>query len=186
MVEGPSKTRAAIKFTFWTIMSLVFVCIVVQSHLSGQMARWYYHTAGEEGYAVNARNFMDASAERPALLTIGSFERIEGLQAVHVKKGDRLPSNANGVISLAVLKAEKRASLAGAQIKVLVPWEIKTAKGFKYKDTFKHKGIKTNPWAAVWNVLMVILMGISLGFMAEGMTDLLGIKFEKIVHFEGH
>jgi ABC-type dipeptide/oligopeptide/nickel transport system permease subunit len=49
-----------------------------------------------------------------------------------------------------------------------------------------HKGIQTNPWAAVWNVVMVITIGLSLGFMAEGLTDALGMRFEKISHFQGH
>ena len=128
---------------------------------------------------------MHATAESPAVLEIGPFTELDGLQAVRVKKGDRLPANANGVIPEEVLKAGKRAALVGDQIRVTVPWEIQEAKGFKFKDTFKHKGIETNPWAAVWNVVMVIALGLSLGFMAEGFTDLLGIKLEKIHHFEG-
>ena len=42
--------------------------------------------------------------ENPALVQIGPFEKIEGLQAVPVKKGDRLPVNANGVITPEQLK----------------------------------------------------------------------------------
>jgi len=41
-------------------------------------------------------------------------------------------------------------------------------------------------WGAAWNVAMTLGIGLALGFMAEGFTDLLGIKLEKIRHFEGH
>ncbi len=32
---------------------------------------------------------------------------------------------------------------------------------------------------------MVIGMGLTLGYMAEGFTDMLGIKLQKIKHYEG-
>ena len=180
-----SKTRAAIKFLFWTSASLIMIGWVAQSYRSGQMVRWYYYTADMDGYAINANVFKDATKETPALLTIGQFAKVEGLQAVPVKKGDRLPENCNGIISNDELAHGKRANLEGDQIKVTVPWEIKESKGFKYKDTFKHKGIKTNQWSGAWNVAMVIALGLALGFMAEGFTDLLGWKIRKIRHFEG-
>ncbi len=185
-MAGPSKHRARIKFVFWTAMSVICVGIVVRSHVTGQMAGWYYHTAALDGYAVNAKAFMHATAESPAFLEIGPFSQLDGLQAVRVGKGDRLPANANGIIPVEVLKAGKRASLVGDQIRVTVPWQMQDSKGFKYKDSFMHKGIQTNPWAAVWNVVMVIAIGLSLGFMAEGLTDALGMRFEKISHFQGH
>jgi hypothetical protein len=154
--------------------------------MSGSLARWYYYSAGDDGYAVNADTFMNATAENPAMLQIGSFGKLDGMEAAPVKKGDRLPELANGVISQEELEKGKRVSLEGSLIKVTVPWQIKESKGFKYKDTFKHKGIVTYPWAAVYNVLIVIGLGVSLGYMAEGLTDMLGIKLEKIRHFEGH
>lgn len=181
-----SKTRGAIKFIFWTVASVALFATVIHSHTSGQMAAWYYYTAAKDGYAVNAKKFIEATKEKPAFLEIGPFERIEGLQAVRVKKGDRLPKNANGLILDDVLKAGKRAVLEDNRIKVTVPWEMLDAKGFKFKDTFQHKGIRTNPWAAVWNVFIVIGLGVTLGYMAEGLTDVLGIKIAKIRHFEGH
>jgi hypothetical protein len=84
------------------------------------------------------------------------------------------------------VKKGKRVKLEVDTLKVMVPWQIAQQSGFKYKDTFKHKGIKTYPWAAVWNVLITFGLGLSLGYMAEGFTDLLGVKLEKIRHFEGH
>ena len=66
---------------------------------------------------------------------------------------------------------------------VTVPWEIKESKGFKYKDRFIHKGVKTNPWSGVWNVAVVIGLGLCLGLMAEGATDLFGLEIKKIEHF---
>jgi len=116
------------------------------------------------------------------MLQIGKFDKIEGLQAVEVKKGDRLPVNADGVIEQKVLKEEKQAKLEGEMIKVMVPIKLKEAKGFKYKDTFKHKGVQTNPWSGVWNVGMVLAIGLALGLMAEGLTDIMGLKLDKIVH----
>ena len=182
----PSRIRGTIKFVFWTAIACMLIIAVVRSHLSGQMAEWYYYTASQNGYAINAHVLKDATKAKPAVLEIGQFQRIEGLQAVPVKKGDRLPANTNGIISLDVLKAGKRATLQGNQIVVTVPYEIREKSGFKFKDAFTHKGIHTNPWAALWNVGMVLALGLSLGYMAEGFTDVLGIKFEKIRHFEGH
>jgi len=185
-VAEPSRIRGIIKFVFWTAIACVLIVIVVRSHLSGQMAGWYYYTASQDGYAINAHALKDATKAKPAVLDIGQFQRIEGLQAVPVKKGDRLPANTNGIITLDVLKAGKRASLQGSQIWVTVPYEIREKSGFKFKDGFMHKGIRTNPWSALWNVGMVVALGLSLGCMAEGFTDVLGIKIEKIRHFEGH
>jgi hypothetical protein len=182
----PSKTRAAIKFGFWTLAAALLVTMIVQAFVSGKMASWFYHTAGNDGYAINADTFKSATRDKPAILQVGQLDRIEGLVAVPVKKGDRLPANCNGIISSEILKKGKRAKLDGNTVTVMVPWEIQDAKGFKFKDTFKHKGIETDPWAAVWNVAMVLALGLALGLMAEGFTDLLGMKLEKIRHFEGH
>ncbi len=180
------KRRGMMKFIFWTVLSVLVAAYWIWSYTSGQMINWYYYTASADGYAVNDTTFKNATKDNPAMLVIGKFEKIEGLQAVSVKKGDRLPENANGIIGLDILKAGKRAVLEGEQIKVTVPWEIKESKGFKYRDTFKHKGIKTNPWSGAWNIAMVILFGLCLGFMAEGFTDMFGLKLKKIKHFEGH
>ncbi|MBF0528989.1 MAG: hypothetical protein HQK55_06925 [Deltaproteobacteria bacterium] len=179
------KTRGAIKFVFYLILCIAVGWYWVNFYESGDMARWYYHTSKVDGYAINAKTFAQATKDKPISLEIGKFDTINGLQAVQVKKGDRLPSNANGVIDEKVLKEGKRAVLEGNKIKVLIPWQIKEAKGFKFRDTFTHKGVLTNPWSAVWNVVMVISFGLCLGFMAEGFTDLLGIKLKKIQHY-GH
>ena len=62
------------------------------------MVKQYYYKAKTDGWAINAKAFKDATKDKPAILQIGSFEKIEGLQAVPVKKGDRLPTNTNGII----------------------------------------------------------------------------------------
>jgi hypothetical protein len=185
-MAGASRGRAAIKFIFWTSLSVGFFVLVGYFHFRGKFAGWYYYTAKEDGYAVNANTFKDANKDQPAMLEVGSFETLDGLKAVAVKKGDRLPKLCNGIISEEVLTKGERAVLENGQLKVLMPWKMEDAKGFKFKNTFKHKGIKTYPWAALYNVLLVFGLGISLGYMAEGFTDLLGIKVEKIRHFEGH
>jgi hypothetical protein len=185
-MDGRTRTRAVIKFLFWTAVAATLIGVVARSHTSGQMAAWFYYSAAGDGYAVNADAFMDATRERPAVLQVGSWARIGGLQAVPVRKGDRLPANANGVILKKVVEEGTRARREGDTVVVTVPWRIDDSKGFKFKDTFKHKGIKTYPWAAVWNVAITLGLGLSLGLMAEGFTDLLGVKLQKIRHFEGH
>jgi hypothetical protein len=184
--NAPPRGRAAVKFLFWTCLAGGLIFYLVHNHANGRLAAWYYHSAATDGYAVNADSFKNASRERPALLSVASVDSLEGLVAVRVKKGDRLPRHANGVIGEKILKAGKRAVLDGDRLKILVPWEIQQAKGFKFRDTFKHKGVETYPWAAVFNVVMILSIGLALGFMAEGLTDLMGIKLEKIRHFEGH
>jgi len=185
MAASSQQKRGVFKFIFWAIAAVVVVGICVRSYVTGQMAEWYYHSAAVDGYAVNADTFREASKEKPATLQITTAERIDGLIAVKVKKGERLPKNANGVIAEKVLTEGKRAAVNGQTITVSVPWEIQQAKGFKFKDTFKHKGVETWPWAAVWNVLVVGFLGLTLGLMAEGFTDMMGLKLEKIQH-HGH
>jgi len=185
-MPGMTRARAAVKLGFWTLVAAWLVFVVARSHQSGQMAAWFYHKASIDGYAVNADTFRDATKERPVLLRIGEFDRIQGPVAVPVKKGDLLPANANGVIGLELLAKGTRATLQGEAISVAVPWEIQQSKGFKFKDTFKHKGVQTYPWSGVWNVVVTLGLGFSLGCLAEGFTDLLGLKLEKIRHFEGH
>lgn len=181
-----SRGRSAVKFLFWAAAAGATIFYFVHTFRSGQLASWYYHRAAADGYAVNANAFNDATPEAPAQLAIGQFDTIDGLQAVPVKKGDRLPRNANGIITRKILDDGKRAQITGSTITVKVPWEIKMAKGFKYKDTFKHKGVRTWPWGGVWNVGLIFVLGLTLGYMAEGFTDVLGLRLTKLKHFEGH
>jgi len=180
-----ARAKGAVKFFFWLAVSVGLFYYAFHSYFSGQMVSWYYYKAGADGYAIHSAAFKKANKENPAILEIGAFETITVLQVVPVKKGDRLPGNADGVIDNEVLKKEKRAKLEGGSLKVMMASEIKEAKGFKYKDTFKHKNIRTNPWAGAWNIAMVISIGLALGLLAEGFTDMLGLKLEKIKHFEG-
>jgi amino acid transporter len=180
--SGNAKKRGVVKFVFWTVIAAAVIGLTVSSYASGQMARWFYYRAAVSGYAVNVDCFQNASKSQPAVLQVVTGEAIDGLVAIRVKKGDRLPRNTNGVISDEILDKGSRASVAGSTLQVFVPWEIKEAKGFKYKDRFIHKGIQTWPWAGAWNVLITLLLGLSLGMMAEGFTDMVGIKLEKIQH----
>jgi hypothetical protein len=179
-----NRGKAAFKFCFWLVVSIGLFTYVIHTYNSGQMIQWYYYTASIDGYAVDANRSMDATKDKPVLLSIRKQDVVDGLVAIPVSKGDRLPRNANGVISLAEVKSGKRAAVDGEKVKVTVPWQIKETKGFKYRDTFKHKGIRTNPWAGAWNVGMVLLLGLSLGLLAEGFTDIMGLKIGKIQH--GH
>jgi hypothetical protein len=179
------KTRGAIKFVVWAALAVAMCTYAVYEHTSGKLDQAYYHSTKLDGYAVNTNEFFTASKEKPALLQIGKADEIKGLMAVPVKKGDRLPKGANGVIDKKTIEEGKRAKVDGDKLVVTVPWQIKETKGFKYKDTFIHKGVVTDPWCGVWNVAMTIGIGLCLGFMAEGFTDLLGWKIKKIEHF-GH
>jgi hypothetical protein len=178
------RGKAAFKFCFWLVVSVALFGYIIHTYNSGQMIQWYYYTASLDGYAIDANRSMNATKDKPAVLSIRKQDNVDGLVAIPVSKGDRLPRNANGVISQAEVKSGKRAAVEGQSVKLMVPWQIKESKGFKYKDTFKHKGIRTNPWAGVWNVAMVLCLGFSLGLLAEGFTDLMGYKIEKIQH--GH
>jgi hypothetical protein len=176
------RQRGVVKFAFWTVIAACVIVWTVHSYSSGQMAEWFYHRAAASGYAVNADLLKGATKDKPAVLQVTTGDRLDGLVAIHVEKGSRLPRNTNGVIDDALLAKGKRATLSGSTLSVSVPWEIKQSKGFKYKDTFKHKGIETWPWSGLWNVLVVALLGLSLGLMAEGFTDMLGLRIEKLQH----
>jgi len=186
VAEQKSRRRAVLKFLFWTAAAGGVLAVAIQSFVSGQMAAWFYYEAANDGYAVNADSFRDATAKTPAALDIVATQEIVGRQAVLVKRGDRLPRNANGVIETKIVEQGRRVELIGSQLVVKIPWEIKESKGFKYKDTFKHKGLHTFGWIGVWNVLIVLALGVTLGFMAEGFTDMLGLKLSRIQHHVGH
>jgi hypothetical protein len=179
------KSRGVIKFAVWGALAVAMCIYAVYAHTSGKLDQMYYHSTDTDGFAVNTNEFFTASKEKPALLKIGPADEIRGLMAAPVKKGDRLPRGANGVISKKIVEEGKRAKVDGDKLVVTVPWQIKETKGFKYKDTFIHKGVVTDPWSGVWNVAMTIGIGLCLGFMAEGFTDMLGWKIKKIEHF-GH
>ncbi len=180
-----SHTRGIIKFVVWTAISVAIVVYFWAQYYNGTLQRQYYHKAKAAGWAVHADAFKDATKDKPAILQIGSFEKIEGLQAVPVEKGDRLPTNTNGIIDKKTVDEGKRVTLEGNTLKVTAPSQIKESKGFKYRDTFMHKGIETDPWGALWAVGFILFLGFSLGSMAEGFTDMIGMKIEKIKHYEG-
>lgn len=184
-MADPARQKGMIKFIVWGALAIAVLFYAISSYTSGQMVSWYYYEAAQDGYAVTSATLKGATKEKPAILEVGAFTELKGLQAVKVKKGDRLPQNTDGIITDKILKDAKRAVLEGNTIKVMVPTETKESKGFKYKDSFKHKGIKTNPWSGPWNVAVVLGLGICLGLMAEGFTDMLGIKLQKIKHYEG-
>lgn len=183
---GHERTRAVIKFLFWGVAACLVFAYAIHTYRSGKMVHWYYFQAKADGFAVNARAFMDATPDHPAYVEIGDFPVLDGLKARAVKAGDILPRGATGVISEEMLKEGRRVSLEGNRLKVSVPWEMKEKKGFKYKDSFTHKNIRTNPWSGLWNIVMVGLVGLCLGYLAEGFTDMLGLKFKKIDHSVGH
>jgi hypothetical protein len=184
MMSARERRRAALKLLCWGTVATASVLYVVHCHRSGQLSQWFYHTASVDGYAVDADAFKDATPRRPALLAPVASGHLHGAVAVRVRQGQRLPPHANGVIADTVLRAGKRAAVDGDRIKVMVPWEMQQAKGVRFKDTFKHKGVKTYAWAGVWNVVMVLILGIALGFLAESVTDLLGVRLERIQHHE--
>jgi len=176
------RKRGLLKFIVWGVIGVALVIYYVSTYTSGQMVEWYYYSTKTDGYAINSGTFDQATKEKPVALTIGKFEEIDGPKAVLVKKGERLPIGANGVIDTKTVKEGKRVKLDGQTLNVLMPIQIKESKGFKYKDRFKHKGVETNPWSGVWNLVMIVLLGFSLGTMAEGFTDMLGFKPHKSVH----
>jgi hypothetical protein len=180
------RVRALVKFLFWVVATTVVVAYAINTYRSGQMVRWYYFQSKADGYAVNATAFQQATRENPISLIIGEYADVSGLRAVRVTKGSRLPEGANGVIDLATVEKGDRVRVDAGRLVVAVPWQIKEAKGFKFRDGFTHKNIRTNPLSGLWNLVMVGLVGLCLGFLAEGFTDLIGLEFQKIDHSVGH
>jgi len=179
------RIRGVIKFLIWTTASGALIVFFWVSYFNGTIYRHYYYKANMDGYAINAFAIAHATKDTPAFLKIGPFESVEGLQAAPVKKGDRLPGNATGIISKKIVGEGKRAALHEGTLKVMIPKEIREARGVRFIDTFKHKGVETNPWGAVWSVAFILFFGASLGLMAEGFTDMMGLKIKKIKHYEG-
>lgn len=185
MAGESHHVRGTIKFVVWTAVSVSICVWFWAQYYNGTLLKQYYYKAKTSGWAVNATAFNEATKDKPAILQIGSFAKIEGLQAVPVKKGDLLPANATGIIDEKTVKEGKRVALEGNTIKVMIPSQIKESKGFAFRDTFTHKGVETDPWGAAWSVGFILVLGLALGSMAEGFTDMIGMKIAKIKHYEG-
>lgn len=173
------RGRALIRLGFWAIATALIFGFAINSYTSGEMVNWFYYRAKVTGYAINDRAFMEATREQPVYLAIVEKDSLAGAEAVRVKAGDLLPRGANGVIEDAELQDGKRVALEGKQIKVMVPIQIKEAKGVTYKDTYKHKGVETNPLSGPWNVVVVIVMGLTMGMLAQAFTDYFGLEFKQ-------
>lgn len=181
-MEKNSRARALIKLAFWAIATAVVFGFAIYTYTSGQMASMYFHKAKADGYAINERTFADATVEKPITLKVETVSEITGPQAIPVKRGDVLPRNATGVIETSVVQEGRRVALENGNLKVMIPTEVVTSKGFSTKETFRHKNIETNPISGVWNLLVVLGMGLCLGVLAESFTDVLGIKVSKAAH----
>jgi hypothetical protein len=180
------RRRALIKFVFWALSTAVVFGYAISTYRSGQMVHWYYFKAKADGYALNTRLVARATPQKPATLAVGTFEDVKGLRAVPVKRGDVLPEGATGVIDLATITEGRRARISGSSLIVMIPWQLVESKGFMYRDEFTRQNVQTNPRSGVWNVLMIVAMGLSLGYLAEGFTELLGLRLKKIDHSVGH
>ncbi|MHB1132958.1 MAG: hypothetical protein ACYC4L_11275 [Chloroflexota bacterium] len=178
--------RTMVRLVFWAVAAALIFAFVVNSYTSGEMVNWFYYRASLDGYAIDDRAFMDATTEQPAFVTIVQQDFISGPQAVRVRAGDLMPRGANGVIADAEVQDGKRVALEGNRIKVMVPTQLKEAKGITYKDTYKHKGIQTNPLSGPWNVLVVLTMGLTMGMLAQALTDLFGLEFKQATKASAH
>jgi hypothetical protein len=170
------RGRAALRLLVSGAVAAALIGVVLQSYRSGQMTRWYYHRAAAAGFAVDVTRFAAATPAAPVALAITAAPVADRPFAVRVQPGDRLPPGANGVITDAVLAAGRRAHRAGERLVVTRPFEIQTARGFRFKAGFRHQGIRPYPWAALWNLAVVLGLGLGCGLFAEALTDLLGLR----------
>src|SRR5512134_107396 len=113
-----NRTRGIIKFVVWTGISAAICIYFWTNYYNGTLLKHYYYKAKTSGWAVHADYFKDATKDKPAALKVGKVEKIDGLQAVPVKKGDLLPANANGIIDEKTVKEGKRVVLEGDTLKV--------------------------------------------------------------------
>jgi len=181
-MQKNSRVRAFVKLGFWTVATALVFAFAIYTYSSGQMASMYFHKAKANGYAINERSFANATVENPVALKVENVSEITGPQAVPVKQGDVLPKNATGVIDEGVVKEARRVALENGQLKVMIPTEVVSSKGLTTIETFRLKNIETNPAGGVWNLLVVMSMGLCLGLLAESFTDVLGIKVSKASH----
>ncbi len=49
-----AKTKGAIKFVFWTAVSVGLFYYAWFSYTSGQMISWYYYKSKSDGYAIHS------------------------------------------------------------------------------------------------------------------------------------
>ena len=140
-----STTRGAIKFIVSAAIVAALIAYLWVEYYNGTLISWYYYQAASDGWAINSDAFKNASKDEPASLEIGSFQKIEGLQAVPVKKGERLPPNTNGVIDEKTVQEGKRVTLEGNTLKVTVPYKLRTTAGFKVQGILQAQGYRNIP-----------------------------------------
>jgi len=179
-----SALRRYVKLLFWIVATAAIFGFAIQTFVTGQLTGMYFYKAKVDGYAIDDKTFANATPENPVILKVESVSEITGPQAVPVKAGDLLPKNTNGVISTSVVKEGKRVALENDTLKVMLPNQATDAKGSTTKDTFHAKNVETNPISGIWNLIVVVLMGLCLGLLAESVTDVLGIKVTASAH--GH
>ena len=102
-----------------------------------------------------------------------------------MKKGDRLPTNTNGVIDEKTVEEGKRVTLDGNTLKVTVPSKSRKPKGSSTGTPSSTRGSKRYRGEGSGAVGFILALGFALGLMAEGFTDMCGYKLEKIKHYEG-
>ncbi len=135
-----SKTRGAIKFIVWAAIAVALIGYLWIEYYNGTLIGWYYYKAKSDGWAINSETFKDATKDKPAVLQIGSFDKIEGLQAVPVKKGDRLPTNTNGIIDKKTVTEGKRVTFEGNTLKVTVAEPSQGIQGIQIQGYFQAQG----------------------------------------------
>ena len=78
------RGKAAFKFCFWLVASVALFGYIIYTYNSGQMIQWYYYTASLDGYAIDANQSMNATKDKPAVLSIRKQDQVDGLVAIPV------------------------------------------------------------------------------------------------------
>ncbi|MHB1416642.1 MAG: hypothetical protein ACYC1C_15450 [Chloroflexota bacterium] len=176
------RTRNLIKLAFWSLATAIVFGYAINTFVGGGLTGMYFYKAKADGYAIHYGTVENATPAQPVLLTVTDSSVVEGNQAVPVKKGDLLPANTSSVISQAEVEDGRRVKLEDGQLAVLIPWEVTTSHGVASKESLRNKNIETDPMGGVWNLVMVMLMGLCLGLLGESVTDVMGIKVKKTAH----
>jgi len=177
-----NRGKAAFKFCFWLVVSIALFAYVIHTYNSGQMIQWYYYTARSMVTPVNANGFMNATKEKPSCSVSGSRTRWTVWWRSRCPRGTgcqecewRHFPDRNQI--------GKKGRPGGEKVKVTVPWQIKETKGSstrtpsstRHQDQSLGRGLECGHGAPP---------GAVTRLLAEGLTDIMGLKIGKIQH--GH
>jgi hypothetical protein len=176
--------HAVLRLLISTVLAAAVIALLVHSARSGQMLRWHTYRAAADGFAIDAEVVRTARPEHPVRLRVVQATTLTGPATIRVRRHERVPAGTTGVVTDEMLARGRNVRLESGHLVVERPFGAATTRGTSVREGFRHEGLIPHPLAALWNVGVVFILGLSLGTAAEAVTALCGIRPTPIRHVE--